>query len=133
MNAEILKERINAELERAKEASTAAKNLFEDGLYSDSVSRAYYAVLHSARAVLLTKDIDPQSHSGAISMFGQHFVKPGIIDKKFGRVFDEMRDVRELGDYIATKKFSKEETSKRLEQATEFLNEMLRQLKPFIS
>jgi len=31
MNKEIRKERIEAEIDRAKEALTAAKNLFEDG------------------------------------------------------------------------------------------------------
>jgi len=73
MNKEIRKERIEAEIDRAKEALTAAKNLFEDGLFADSISRAYYAIFHAARAVLLTKEIDTDTHSGAISMFGLHF------------------------------------------------------------
>jgi len=131
MNKEIRKERIEAEIDRAKEALTAAKNLFEDGLFADSISRAYYAIFHAARAVLLTKEIDPDTHNGAISMFGLHFVKNGLIEERFGRIFNEAKDARELGDYIVTKEFTKEETGKRVEQATEFLQRMEGYLKAF--
>ncbi|HAP67377.1 MAG TPA: HEPN domain-containing protein [Nitrospinae bacterium] len=131
MNKEIRKERIEAEIDRAKEALTAAKNLLEDGLFADSISRAYYAIFHAARAVLLTKEIDPDTHNGAISMFGLHFVKNGLIEERFGRIFNEAKDARELGDYIVTKEFTKEETGKRVEQATEFLQRMEGYLKAF--
>ena len=131
MNKEIRKERIEAEIDRAKEALTAAKNLLEDGLFADSISRAYYAIFHAARAVLLTKEIDPDTHNVAISMFGLHFVKNGLIEERFGRIFNEAKDARELGDYIVTKEFTKEETGKRVEQATEFLQRMEGYLKAF--
>lgn len=124
MDKDILKERTKAEMERAEESLSAAKNLFEDGLFSDSISRAYYSIFHAARSVLLTKDIDPETHNGTIAMFGLHFVKPGLIEEKYGKIFNENKDVRELGDYIVTKKFSKEETQKRVAQATEFLAKM---------
>lgn len=129
MSLEIKKERIEAELERAKEALTAAQNLLEDELFSDSISRSYYAIFHAARAVLLTKEIEPETHSGAISMFGLHFVKPGLIEEKYGKIFNEAKDVRELGDYIVTKKFTKEEANKRVTQAIEFLNRIEKYLK----
>lgn len=129
MTPEIQRERIQAELTRAEEALAAAKNLLEDELFSDSISRAYYAIFHAARAVLLTKDIDPETHSGALTMFGLHFVKPGLIEDKFGRIFNEAKDVRELGDYIVTKRFTKEEASLRVKQAAEFLTRMKECLK----
>ena len=132
MNKEILKERISAELERAKESLTAAQNLLEDGLFSDSISRSYYAIFHAARAVLLTKDIDSSTHNGAITMFGLHFVKDGLIEEKYGKIYNESKDVRELGDYMATKKFTREETKRRVAQATEFLGRMRKYLQEFI-
>src|SRR3989338_9160535 len=131
MKKEIRKERIEAEIDRAKEALTAAKNLFEDGLFADSISLAYYDIFHAAKAVLLTKENDTDTHSGAISMFGFHFVKNGLIEERFGRIFNEAKDARELGDYIVTKEFTKEETGKRVEQATEFLQRMEGYLKAF--
>ena len=40
------------ELERARESLLGAKILLENNLFADSVSRSYYAVLHSAKAAL---------------------------------------------------------------------------------
>lgn len=42
------------ELARAKKALIAAKTLIEKGLFENCVSRAYYAVLHAAKAALST-------------------------------------------------------------------------------
>ena len=38
-------------------AQGAAELLLEAGFYEDAVSRAYYAVLHAAKAALLARDI----------------------------------------------------------------------------
>ena len=79
----------------------------------------------------MTKEIDTDTHSGAISMFGLHFVKTGLIEERFGRIFNEAKDARELGDYIVTKEFTKEETDKRVKQAIEFLQRVEGYLKAF--
>jgi len=50
-----------------------------DGLYDDAVSRAYYAVFHSARAALKIKGIETVSHKGLISQFALHLVKAGEV------------------------------------------------------
>jgi uncharacterized protein (UPF0332 family) len=39
-----------AEWLRANASLQAAKNLTQDGLHADAISRAYYAVLHAAKA-----------------------------------------------------------------------------------
>jgi uncharacterized protein (UPF0332 family) len=122
MNAADKEERILAEMGRSHESLEAAKNLFNDELFADSISRAYYAIFHAARAILLTKDIDPETHNGAISLFGLHFVKPGIIENKYGKIFNEAKDDRESGDYLVTRKFSKTEAQLRVNQATIFVS-----------
>ncbi|MFH1386674.1 MAG: HEPN domain-containing protein [bacterium] len=131
MDKNILTERILAELARAKDSLAASKLLLKNGLFADSISRSYYAIFHAAKAVLLTKEIDPSSHNGAITMFGLHFVKPGLIEEVYGRIYNETKDVRELGDYIVTKKFTREETEKRTNQAIQFLERMFLYLKEF--
>ena len=54
-------------LKRAEKALQAAKNLYEDELYEDSVSRAYYAMYHAAKAALALEGSSPKTHSGLIS------------------------------------------------------------------
>jgi len=46
------------ELARAKKALFAAKTLIEKGLFEDCVSRAYYAVLHAAKAALFLVGVE---------------------------------------------------------------------------
>jgi uncharacterized protein (UPF0332 family) len=83
-------ERAVKELTRAKKALLAAKTLLssscskdtilEKDLFEDCVSRAYYAVLHAAKAALTLSEVEVDSHSGARSMFGFHLVKNGKIE-----------------------------------------------------
>jgi len=70
-------------IENAHEKLEAAKNLFENGFYNDSVSRAYYAMFFAAKALLFENDIHPKTHRGLISQFGLEFVKKNNLKRNF--------------------------------------------------
>jgi uncharacterized protein (UPF0332 family) len=53
---------VRAEFTRALKSLQAAKVLQADGLFEDAVSRAYYAVMHAAKAALLIHDRVVESH-----------------------------------------------------------------------
>lgn len=74
------------ELARAKKALFAAKTLIEKGLFEDCVSRAYYAVLHAAKAALFLVGVESDTHNGVRRMFGLHLVKTGKIEKEFAKI-----------------------------------------------
>ena len=99
MTEENKKINIKAELERAEEAIKAADLLKSNGLLKDAVSRLYYSVLHTIRALLLTKELEPKSHEGVLRMFGLHFVKEGIFEPKDSHVFSKTMKFREEADY----------------------------------
>jgi uncharacterized protein (UPF0332 family) len=63
-----------AELKRGDESLRSAEVLNNEGLCLDAMSRCYYALLHYARAMLLTRQIVPKSHHGAFLTFSQQFV-----------------------------------------------------------
>ena len=69
---------IEAELSRARQWLQAAELLCENALYSDSLSRSYYAVLHAARAALLTQGVRVTSHEAVKRLFGLHLIKAGF-------------------------------------------------------
>ncbi len=64
---------LNAELKRGDESLRSAEVLNNEGLCLDAMSRCYYALLHYARAMLLSRDIVPKSHHGVFLMFNQEF------------------------------------------------------------
>jgi len=105
-----------------------AKSLLEDRFCTDAVSRAYYSMLHVARAILLTKEIEPTSHEGLLTMFSLHFIKEGLIEDEFGKLLKRAKDEREEGDYEVTVSFSREEAEKRISEAESFADRIKRYL-----
>ena len=71
---------IREEMEKAAETIDAATLLFDNGFLDDAISRLYYFILHSIKAVLLIKSLEPRSHEGALRLFSLHFVKEGIFE-----------------------------------------------------
>ena len=69
-----------------------------------SVNRAYYAVFHAASAALSWLDIERAKHSGVESAFGQYFVKTGLMEREYGRIYSKTRDRREDQDYSMTER-----------------------------
>lgn len=117
-------EEIKKEIERAEKSLRAAKALFKEELYEDSISRAYYSTLHSAKAALLMEGVSATSHDAVKNLFGLHLVKPGKIDKKYSIILREEQDDRYLADYNSAFSPSEEQVKKRIEDAERFFNEM---------
>jgi hypothetical protein len=89
---------VAAELRRSEEALRAARSLLDLGLYADAVSRAYYAALHAAQALLLTEGVEPRTHRGVSGMLGLHFVVPGRIAPDRAKDLSRLEQFREEAD-----------------------------------
>ena len=109
MNEENKKANIREEIDRANEAIRAAHLLFENGFVRDAVSKVYYSLLYSIRAVLLTEGLEPKSHEGALRLFGLHFVKPGAFEPKDSHIFSKLMKFREEADYNPSYPFAPED------------------------
>jgi len=100
---------IREEIQRAVEAKKAAELLFNNGFLNDAVSKLYYFLLYSIRALLLTKGLEPKSHEGALRLFALHFVKEEIFYAKDSHVFSKLMKFREEADYNPSYVFTKED------------------------
>jgi uncharacterized protein (UPF0332 family) len=116
---------IAEEVARAEESLRAAHALRDLGLYADSISRAYYAVFHVLRALILSRDIEPKTHAGAIHLFNQEFVRTGVVASSHNRLLGGLQRARELADYDAAVTFSADDATAECEAATAFRDEML--------
>lgn len=99
MNEENKKLNIREEMERTSEALRAARLLYGNGFVKDAVSRLYYSLLYSIRALLLTKGFEPKSHEAALRLFGLHFVKAGVFEARDSHTFSKLMKFREEADY----------------------------------
>ena len=116
------------ELTRAKKALLAAETLLEKQLYEDCVSRAYYAVLHAAKAALVTVGIEPESHYDVRRMFGLHLVKTGKIEKDFAKILTAEQEDREIGDYDIHIEIEQDTAIKRVHEAEKFIKRVEKHL-----
>jgi len=117
---------VRHEIVRSDKALQSARALLKDQLNEDSVSRAYYAVLHAARAALLARGIASDSHQSTRGMFGLHLVKPDLVSKELARIFTAAQEDRELGDYDVDVIIEPARAAERLRQAEQFVAEIKR-------
>jgi len=94
-NADLINYRIDRSLETLKEATVLIQNAF----WNASMNRIYYACYYAVSALLLKANIDSNSHKGIRQMFGLHFIQTGLISKEDGRLFSDLYDRRQTGDY----------------------------------
>jgi uncharacterized protein (UPF0332 family) len=73
--------------------------LLRDNLLEDALSRAYYAILHAARAVFLAEGVNVTSHRAVRRLFGQHLIKSGKLSAHLATILAEEQDDRILADY----------------------------------
>ena len=79
-----MKEEVRLHLDDAENCLAQAELLLSASHPGAAVSRAYYAMFHSATAALLHNGIERHSHQGIISAFGQIFAKRATISRWFG-------------------------------------------------
>jgi len=106
---------------KSRETLSDALNNFKAGMYKTSVNRSYYAVLHSARSLLILKGIDPLRHEGVKTMMSLHFIKAGIIPQEVIKIFKELLVIRTDVDYGDFETVDKSEAEKAIKKARRFI------------
>jgi len=114
-------EEIKSFVGKARKFIESSKVLLEINDYDSVVSRTYYAMFLITEALLLTKNLAPKSHSGLISLFGEHFVKTNIFSKEMGRQLNRAYDKRLIGDYGTSIIINKNEAQGLLDIGQDFV------------
>jgi uncharacterized protein len=86
-------------MEAAQHALEGAEFNLEHEYPGIAANRAYYAFFYAASALLLTQNVTRSKHSGVLSAFREHFVKPGLIEIEFSDAYGEAFSVRQHVDY----------------------------------
>ena len=107
--------------EKAKGSLRIAESLLNEGEYSVSLNRSYYAVFHAVRAVNALDGFDSSKHSGVIGHFNREHVKTGDFDKDTSKVIRHAMDLREQADYEDFYLASRQDAEEILEKTKEFL------------
>lgn len=118
------KEESEKEMARAVKSLNSAKLLLENDYHEDSISRAYYAVLHAAKSALILEGISTNSHRAVRKLFSEHLIKTEKIDAKYAKILNMEQDVRFRADYDVLFSAEYEDANECLEDANEFVKEV---------
>jgi uncharacterized protein (UPF0332 family) len=114
-------EEVRLHLERAEDCIKDAELLLSADRNFAAVGRGYYAMFHSATAVLLDKGIKRHSHQGIISSFGREFIKTGQVEPRFHKYLAEAFDLRLESDYKPIVEITHSQAQEVVGRAREFI------------
>jgi uncharacterized protein (UPF0332 family) len=90
---------IEEELELARENWESYRDNYKAQRFRKATSDLYFFCEHSAKALLLTVGIDPQSHEGIRRMISMHFIKPRAMPVNVARYLGNLYDRRKTAEY----------------------------------
>ncbi len=108
-------------LQKAKEDFEAAKELFANDKFSQSINRSYYAIFHATRALLTFDRFDSKKHSGVIHFFHHNYIATNKIEPRFGKMLSIAFNIRVRADYHDFFIASKKDAQIQIENADEFV------------
>ena len=104
-------------MERAREDLDAAHLLFDAGNYRIANNRAYYAIFHAMRDVLVFDNFDSSKHSGVIAEFRRRYIKEGIFPTEISKMIGSAFTIRNASDYDDMFITSKNDTKEQIDNA----------------
>ncbi len=112
---------INYRLQRASDTLNDARLLAENERWNSSINRLYYACFYAVSALLYYHAIEAKTHKGVRIKFMNEFIKTGLFDKEYGKLFSDLFDWRQEGDYSDFVSFDKDLTLPLINKTEAFI------------
>lgn len=120
-------EYVRRQSQLADEAVDDAKYLLLGNRLKGAANRAYYAMFHAVMAALADANLRlPKTHSGAISLFGRHYIRTGKMNRQFARDLRDAYNLRQQSDYEIFAEVGDEQVRVTVGKAEAFVAEVKR-------
>ena len=119
---------VSKELCTAKEDLQDAEDVFGLGKFKLATVTAYYAIFHSARALLYNKKYREKSHIQLARAIKTFYVDEGLLSEEYYDNFIQALSLREMADY--KRKFSEQGAERSIKTAKESIKLAENILKP---
>ena len=117
------KEQGKRSFEKAQRWLDEAKIILGSKAFNSSVSAAYLAMFHSARAILFLEGFREKSHA-CVARFLAQYVQGGKLEQEWVDLLDHHREIRHEDQYDLSFFATDEDAKKALESATTFMQRM---------
>jgi len=109
---------------RAEEALEDARILAESKRWNASVNRLYYACFYAVSALLVLDGSSYSRHTGVRGHFNRQYVSTGKISKDLARVYNDLFERRQEGDYIDFVDFQEPQVLPWISKTEEFIDNL---------
>ena len=116
------KDIVKFRLEKANETFAEILILIENKFYRTAANRLYYACYYAVSALLVKDGHTARFHNGVFSVFGREFVVAGIISKEQNRLYRNLFNLRQGGDYGDWFEVKEEDVKDFIAPAEQFIN-----------
>ena len=117
---EIVKFRLKKANDTFAEVPVQMKNNF----YRTAANRLYYACYYAASALLINDGYEAYTHSGVKTLLGLHYINSNRIEKSFGKMYRQLFNLRQTGDYEDWINIEEDDITPFLEPAEKFIAEI---------
>ena len=112
---------VQLEMERAKRTFQEVEILKEAGLWNGVSNRLYYAVFHAISALFIHDGHQVHTHHGSHALFGQNYIKTGVLPADYGKLYNQLQTMREQSDYNCAFDANPDELKTRIEPARQMI------------
>lgn len=116
-----MKEEVLLMMTRAYDCLGEAETLNREDRHGGATNRAYYSIFSAASAILRSKDLYANTHSGLSHTFNLYFAIPNLIAAETNNLLSKSFGLRQTIDYDFSHVATKEEAERSIEYAKEFL------------
>jgi uncharacterized protein (UPF0332 family) len=109
-------------LQRAFETFTEADDLIRLKHWHGAANRLYYACYYAATALLIKHGHITKTHGGVIGLSGKYFVQTGLISKEDNKLYVNLFNMRQEGNYGDWIQIDEEDIKPLLEPAKAFIS-----------
>jgi uncharacterized protein (UPF0332 family) len=124
MTDEHTKALIKYRIERAEETYKEALIMQTESHWNACANRLYYACFYAVSALLAKYELSSSKHSGIKSLFNQHIIKKKILDNTKGKLYNQLFEARQEGDYVDFVYFDRDLVEPWVMKVKEFINDI---------
>ena len=100
---------VKLQRDKSRRILSAADDMVEQERGDTAANRYYYACYHILQGLFISRGLSAKTHDGSLTHLGQDFIMKGVVDKKFGRFFARMVQLRQKADYSSVAEVSEDE------------------------
>jgi len=113
---------INLQIAKSRRFLKDADDMVEQKRWELAANRYYYACYHIVQAAFISRNLSTKSHDGCLTELGKSFILTGELDKKYGRFFARMIQLRIKADYNSIAEVAENEVLEMAPLSKEFVD-----------